>query len=308
MQSPPLPRFEPKRFLVTTDFSVESRIAFPLAVNWATRFGSEIDLIHVWEPPPRFAGSESVILLPDPQETRSQLISGLSTLGETYFPASIPVLPHLFSGHPIPQILRAAEDFHSNLIIMATHGYGGIRHFLLGSVTERVIRRSACPVLSVPGHPSKGTEPIPAIQGPILLTTDFSEASRHAFPCAVSLAQTLGLPLRLLHVVQRFPVDALLGTEITRNTADLLCQNASAELAHLVQGWKQLSGLRVETHVSFGHPAAEIQKAAKAFGAGLLVLATHGHTGLRHAYLGSVAERVVQQAGCPVLVVPAGLP
>ena len=304
----PPTEFRPRRLLVTTDFSGESKQALPWAVSLAQSYQAELDLLHVQEPPPRWAGTESLLLLPPEKSTRTQLESGLRNLAAALIPESITVTPLVRSGKPVAQILRAARDRQSDLLVLATHGYSGWKHALLGSVTERVVRQAPCPVLAVrtrrlrrgaPAEPDSA-----ALLRRILVATDFSENSQTAFPLAWSLARQFDAQLTLISVVQRYPIDALLGTEVTRNTAGILRTQAREELEELRNRLPAPNAMPIELEVAFGHPAQEIARVAQDHASDLIVIATRGHTGLRHAYLGSVAERVVQHAPCPVLVVP----
>lgn len=302
------PEFRPRRLLVTTDFSGESKQALPWAVTLAQSFQAELDLLHVQEPPPRWAGTESLLLLAPEKSTREQLESGLRNLAGALIPDSIPVTPLVRSGKPVAQILRTARDRKSDLMVLATHGYSGWKHALLGSVTERVIRQATCPVLAVRTRRLRrgtGTEPESAAPlRRILVATDFSENSQAAFPLAWSLAKTYDAQITLVSVVQRYPIDALLGTEVTRNTAGVLQAQAREELESLRDRLTAPHRQPLNLEVAFGHPAQEIARVAHDHATDLIVIATRGHTGLRHAYLGSVAERVVQHAPCTVLVVP----
>lgn len=302
------PEFQPRRLLVTTDFSGESKQALPWAVSLAQLYRAELDLLHVQEPPPRWAGTESLLLLAPEKSTREQLESGLRNLASALIPDSVPVTPLVRSGKPVAQILRTARDRQTELLILATHGYSGWKHALLGSVTERVVRQATCPVLAVRTRRIRrgtGSEPESSVAlRRILVATDFSENSQAAFPLAWSLARTFDARITLVSVVQRYPIDALLGTEITRNTAGTLQAQARAELESLRDRLPPPHRQPVELEIAFGHPAQEIARVAQDRASDLVVIATRGHTGLRHAYLGSVAERVVQHAPCPVLVVP----
>jgi universal stress protein A len=136
----------------------------------------------------------------------------------------------------------------------------------------------------------------------IVVPTDFSTESLKAIQHASALAQEFGAVLWLVHVVERppvlpeSPVAAALFTseELTRAARVRLHAWAQDEVDELVPA-------QVEARV--GKPYLEIVDAAKLHDADLIVIATHGHTGLKHAFLGSTAERVVQHAPCPVLVV-----
>lgn len=136
----------------------------------------------------------------------------------------------------------------------------------------------------------------------ILVPTDFSAASLQAIEYASALAKEFGSVLWLVHVVERPPVlqesllaSALLSSEELKRSAKVRLQAFARDEVD------QILPARVEARE--GKPYLEIVNAAKFHGADLIVIATHGHTGLKHAFLGSTAERVVQHARCPVLVV-----
>lgn len=137
----------------------------------------------------------------------------------------------------------------------------------------------------------------------ILCPVDFSPSSERALDFAVDLAKALGAELDLLHVYQ-LPVYALpdgammAGPEFTtRVTTE--SQRALTELCE-----SRASGVITKTHLIEGIPYREIVRMGEDLGAGLIVVGTHGRTGLRHLLLGSVAERVVRSAKVPVITVP----
>jgi nucleotide-binding universal stress UspA family protein len=137
----------------------------------------------------------------------------------------------------------------------------------------------------------------------ILVPIDFSDASRKAVQYAVPLARQFGSHLLLVHVV---PVHYFVGSEfgpvdvpipereLIENSEQALTRFAGEEIGNTVP---------VTTRVSRGQPVHEIVAVAQQAGADLILLSTHGHTGLKHVLLGSVAENVVRYAPCPVLVV-----
>src|SRR5215218_8713131 len=139
----------------------------------------------------------------------------------------------------------------------------------------------------------------------ILAPTDFSGSSAPAVRYAAELAEKFGAELILLHVIQDLALvlpDAVMPTPLP--TADLDQLTASAKVA--LQN--QIAALGLErfnpkAEVRFGSPAGEIDAAAKDLGADLICVSTHGRTGLAHLLLGSVAEKIVRHAPCPVLVV-----
>lgn len=137
----------------------------------------------------------------------------------------------------------------------------------------------------------------------ILVPVDFSEFSAKAIKYAGRFAEQFGAALVLVHVVEpvRYPESVLIPPEMEEANRERL-KLARASLAAFVK--KQVpAGLASEAVTRLGHPFSEISKAAKDFDVDLVVIATHGHTGLKHLFLGSTAERVVRLAPCPVLTV-----
>ena len=136
----------------------------------------------------------------------------------------------------------------------------------------------------------------------ILVPVDFSECSRKALRYALPLAELHQACITLIYVVPHpFAVGEYGGIDYTAIETDLLA-NANKELDTLLKelGSPKTSFLKM---VRTGSAAAEIVHAAKEMIADLIVISTHGHTGLKHVFLGSVAEHVVRHAPCPVLVV-----
>jgi len=141
----------------------------------------------------------------------------------------------------------------------------------------------------------------------ILVPTDFSKGSRQALDYALSFAKQFRSHLVLIHVVEAFPIDYLLGLKSSEEANQWLMEQARERLRDVA---KRLTGTRlgrghVQTVVTFGRPFQQIAKTAQARAVDLIILTTHGYTGLKHIQLGSTAERVVRYAPCPVLVVRA---
>ncbi len=145
-----------RRILVPVDFSPCSRSALELAATLATRFDASIDVLHVWEPPAYVPIDTALATIGSgPPQTLVQiahaeatedleaLLVGLDkrSVGE--------IAGRVASGDPVDVILEAAAAGPYDLIAMGTHGRAGMRHLLMGSVAERVIRRAPCPVLTV---------------------------------------------------------------------------------------------------------------------------------------------------------------
>ena len=136
----------------------------------------------------------------------------------------------------------------------------------------------------------------------ILVTTDLSEVGNAAIPLAFRLARAESASVALVHVVEGLPPNPLYANyRPTRSPEERERAEAEARttLAALVPSDTDVPH---ELHLLRGDPAAEICKAAEELGAGVIVISSHGRTGLKRVLLGSVATRVVQQAKCSVLV------
>jgi nucleotide-binding universal stress UspA family protein len=180
----------------------------------------------------------------------------------------------------------------------------------LGSVAERVVQHSPCPVLVVRHHLRhwNGAGDLRSRTGfrlaTILLPTDFSKCSQTAFEYGLQLARDFGAELRLVHVINShaFPFGdnytALDPAQLLRETE----QAAQKQMCSMAARARARSSVRV----IHGSPAIEICNAANE-DVDLIVMSTHGRTGLGHIFIGSVAEHVVRHAHCPVLVIPSRL-
>lgn len=204
-------------------------------------------------------------------------------------------------GVPAEEILNAAEEIGADLIVVGTHGRTGLSRFLTGSVAEVVLRRAKCPVLALRTPDPKHE---PGEIRVILHPTDFSDRSADALRVARTLARDQGARLILLHVASN---------EITAEGMAVMPVDPRVyrELLDEMRGQLEGPDLKypVETQVREGMAtAAEIQRAAEELHSDLIVMGTHGRTGLGRVLMGSVAEGVLRHSSCPVLTVRAALP
>ncbi len=133
---------------------------------------------------------------------------------------------------------------------------------------------------------------------------DFSDASRAAMEVAADLARRTGAELVLLHA---YPIPGYTFPDGSVVASPKMMQDLADQAERHLEEWRieaaRIAGGRVTTHKAVGEPAAEIVSFARSAGSDLVVVGTHGRTGLEHALMGSVAERVVRRAHCPVLTV-----
>jgi universal stress protein A len=136
----------------------------------------------------------------------------------------------------------------------------------------------------------------------ILVPLDFSETSKKALVYAVRMAEQFGATLTLLNVVEPIATPDFAYHPLMLET-DRIKEAARTRLAALARKLNLPDKLIERTVVRYGSPFAEITGAARSLKVDLIIMTTHGHTGLKHVFLGSTAERVVRHAPCPVLTV-----
>jgi nucleotide-binding universal stress UspA family protein len=205
------------------------------------------------------------------------------------------------------EICKVAVELNVDLIVIATHGYIGRKRMFLGSTAERVVQHSSCAVLVVREHRaySNGSVDPRTPTGfrlkKILAPTDFSECSRAGSDYAFRLAREFKAELRLIHVINphAHPFSDPYAVLNTDNFLDEAGRAAQKKLYTMAAKSKA----RCSVRVIHGSAAAEICNPGDD-DVDLIVLSTHGRTGLRHFLMGSVAEHVVRYAQCPVLVIP----
>lgn len=149
------------RILVPVEYSEHCRRALEVAGAWAERLGASLDVIHVWDHPPLVpqdvqvehpSGDKRSLFELMAENAEREMKEFLATVS---LPAGVTVTHHLESGEPASAILDAAERGAAELIVISTHGRRGFRHFLMGSVAEKIVRLAKVPVLTVPAAPAE---------------------------------------------------------------------------------------------------------------------------------------------------------
>lgn len=296
-----------KEILATTDFSAESLPAVRFALALGGKIGASVTLLHVVQPASSLSGMESVVLARTDSEVAALARAQLEAIARRETTGEGKIATVVRMGKPFHEIALAAGAGAADLIVIGTHGYTGLKRAWLGSTAERVVRHAPCPVLTVPTRThSRRDGKTPAFKlSKILVPIDFSKVSRDALPYAVLLAGNFAAELILFNVVEEFPIDRLMGRELTNQTLAPAMTQAESDLKAMAVRLSESTDARTSVIVRQGTPFAEICHEAKTLGADMIVLTTHGYTGLKHVWLGSTAERVVRHASCPVLAVRA---
>jgi nucleotide-binding universal stress UspA family protein len=199
-------------------------------------------------------------------------------------------------GNASDLILLFAQTHNVELIVMGTHGRRGFDRFVLGSTTDRVMRRACCPVLVVsnPAHNVMTTGPDGKHRlNRILYCTDFSINSERALQYAISLAAEYGAELTMFHVVEGAP-------DLTITEATVAA--CTEQLDKLISD-NQRKHLNIRTALRCGKPYKEIVGYAKELQAHLIIMTARGGDAVDRAVFGSTTYRVIQLGPCPVLAI-----
>ncbi len=206
-------------------------------------------------------------------------------------------------GDPARTIVDTAVSIPADLLVMGTHGRSGFERFVLGSVTEKVLRRAPCPVLTVPPHTSD-TPSDEVLFKNILCAIDFSPASAQALGFALDLARQANGSVTLVHSIE------WLAEEEPRTYAHFnvpefrrhLIADAREQLHALVAG-ESGTWAAIEEVVTVGRAHREVLRLAEESPTDLIVMGAQGRGGVGLALFGSTTHQVVRGAPCPVLTV-----
>lgn len=288
-----------------TDFSNGAATALDHAVHLARHFDAELHLLHVaptfGDDPIHNAFESSVDgddflaeVWADADRQLKAVAAGLST-------ARIRMRRVLTRGAAAaPVILDYARSESADLIVMGTHGRRGLKHVLIGSVTEEVMHRATCHVLTVREQEGPRDEARPIQR--LLVPVDFSALAGPLLQAARDLAGDFGARLDLLHVIKPLPFSVSLTTPVAiQELVPGIREDVYERLETLYRATKGHE-VPVSVHVAEGQPASVILDMAAGQPFDLIMLAPSAMTGLERFFLGSVAERVVRGAPCPVFV------
>jgi nucleotide-binding universal stress UspA family protein len=299
---------EMKHVLCPVDLSGFSRHALEHAMAVAKWYGGKVTALQVLPPvatsiPATPAGFPPVLFTPeDLGAHQAQLTAFLAGAG-----ADVPVDAMVVEGSITAEIVRVARELDVDLLVMGTHGRSGFDRLLLGSTTEKMLRKAPCPLLTVPARES-GAAPGPLLYARILCAVDFSPSSLRALAFAESFAKEADAALTVLHVVEpahSFEAMALSTPGASpfdpemRVTAKRRLQEAISAEARTYS--------HVREAVTDGIPYKEILRVANEVRSELIVMGAHGgHIGLMA--FGSTTNHVVRQASCAVLTLKADKP
>ncbi|MGH9798048.1 MAG: universal stress protein [Candidatus Polarisedimenticolia bacterium] len=296
-----------RKVLCPSDFSEFSGRALLYGSALSKWYGASLYLLHVvpviTQPPAKLPG---FAVHPFGPEERRTLQSELAACASPAMSAGVAVETAVVRGDPVAEILKAAATLPADLLVIGTHGRGGFEHLVLGSVTEKVLRKAVCPVLAVPPQagPPKAEEPL--LFRHILCPVDFSEASVRAVEQAFSLAEETDARITLMHAVEGYQ-ETEEGTPVHLRDGvlqyrDYLRDKARDLLLGLVPA-NATSFCRPAIEVVAGRAWREILRLCAERGADLIVMGVYGRGPIDRMLFGSTTHQVVRQAPCPVLTI-----
>jgi nucleotide-binding universal stress UspA family protein len=295
-----------KHLLVPLDGSRLAEASLPVAALLARKLDAQVTLVHVVErdAPQEIHGDRH---LSDPDEAAAYLDEAATRA----FPAGVVVERHIHTNEVQDvalSIVEHVDELAPDLIVMCTHGRGGLRGWLWGSIAQQVIALGDTPVLLV--HPD-GAEAAPKFACSCLLVPlDGDPDHAQGLAVAASLARVCEARLHLLMVIPTLSTlqgqDSAAGRLLPGAMAAMLDMSEESGGEYLRQQVAQLQaqGLSVRAEVCRGDPAAGIVRTAQETKADLVVLGTHGKTGLDAFWSGSVAYEVASRSHLPLLLVP----
>ncbi len=294
-----------RNILCPIDLSDASVRPLAYAATLARWYAARLTVLHVvptFDPMQVRSGSlgDPVrIVHPMPRE---QVLDELRRALDTIGTATLDVTLAAEAGDAVPTIVDRAVAIPADLLVMGTHGRSGFDRLLLGSVTEKVLRKAPCPILTVPPH-APARAPADFTFQQVLCPMDFSPSALQAFGFALDLARQVGGSVTVLHAIEWLADEARAHAHFNvQEYRQHLVEDAHARLQALLAEQPR-TGCDAEDVVVTGRAYREILEAAAAQEADLIVMGAQGRGGVGLTLFGSTTQQVVRAATCPVLTV-----
>ncbi|MGE4092748.1 MAG: universal stress protein [Candidatus Binatia bacterium] len=284
-----------ERIIVGHSFFPDGDAAVRSAAVLAHRAGAALYLLHIVEPYPLYQRMRFPSLPADAmlEEVVLNMRSQLNELAKRPEFAQLQVETDARVGKPFVELIRTCRDWNANLIAVGVSERGEGR--FLGSTGERILRKSPVPVLLAKRELQVGPKTV-------LIPIDFSPCSKRAAEEGLALVKGFGGRALLLHVMDMaYVYPAAYGAEPIA-IPPLTPEDLEPEWQQFLDGLP-LDGVSFERHTREGRTAPMIAAAAEDYHADLVVIGTHGRTGLSHVLLGSVAESVLHLVQCSIMTV-----
>ncbi|MCK9420518.1 MAG: universal stress protein [Nitrospirae bacterium] len=281
--------------VVGYDESLSSKAALKEASRWVKVHGGKLLLIHAV-----FFDQEEFTILPSQMEKRFEFgtkvcLDAKKSL-QSEFGLNGSVESYICEGEPPEVIVETAQTNKSDLIALGTYGRKGFKRLLMGSVTSQVIMNSPCDVLVVTRECTRCTGKYSSM----LVPFDGSESSKKALVRACELSRLDGGEITVLYVIPRY--EEMMDFFKTETITKSLFQEAE-KIADVAKKLAAEQGVQIKAVVQEGHASDKIIELSDKFKNDLIVMGTHGWSGMNKAIMGSTAERIIANAERPILIV-----
>lgn len=296
------------RFLVPLDGSRLAESVLPVVEQLASRFHAQVTLLHIVEqhPPATIHGERHLTEVVQAQTYLEEIAVRLRS-------SDIPVEIHVHEekeDNVAHSIVQHFQELRADLVIMCTHGHGGLREIIFGSKAQQALQQGTQSILLL--FPKEDDTVLPFKLQRILVPLDGTTTHEQALPTAILIARAFSAELYLVLVIPTLAtlsgdqaVSGLLLPSTTRAILDLSQQDATDYLEHVV-GRCHTEGVVAHAEVPRGDIVPEVLGLVERLNIDLIVLASHGRTGLDALFTGSVASRIAGRRIRPLLLVRAG--
>jgi len=295
-----------KHILLPLDGSQMSEAALPVVVYLAQNLKAQVTLLHVIEKnaPASIHGQRHL-------KTEDEACQYLMDVAEKNFDPSIEVYRHVHSDEvsKVSQsIVQHSDELDPDLIVMCAHGEGGLHDFMVGNIAQQVIAAGSVPVLLLQPQ----TAEVLNFSGfeRILVALDGNPDHESGYQAGLNLAEELKASLHLIQVVPTLstlnPKHSTTGTLLPATTTVLLEIDEENAFEYLQKKLKQTQAkaIQVTAEIARGDPAQQVVQSAEANDSQIIILGTHGKSGLNAFWASSAAPKIVEQTHRPILLVP----
>jgi nucleotide-binding universal stress UspA family protein len=279
--------------LCPVDFFPASEHAFDYAIALAQNYDADVHVLHVVSAVTPTSYEFQLNTAEVLTQLRKHAEEKMKSLVARAEEAGVSAHPETRIGDIDETIVHAVGEHKPDIVIMGTHGRRGFERWFLGSVTERLLRKSPVPVLTTSDAGSRARVP-PDVRR-VLVTTDFSEGTNRAMDYAFAIAQEAPAEVTLLHVMQQPPESR----EPLEGVRKILEDHLDSMVPPEVRNW-----CTVSARVEIGTPYQRVLAVAEETEVDLIVMNIHGIGLWERAVMGATAERVLRAAECPVLAIP----
>lgn len=293
-------QFPNKSILTATDFSEYSKVALDICLGASGCMKTKLYVLHTIEKLPHdYRHLLSSIAHADmKQKLEEDAIAKIKAMIPEEIMEKGDIIPMVRFGKPFLEIIQVAKEENVDLLVIGTHGRTGVDRFILGSVAERLVRKAGCPVMVIKGREYAGFKRI-------IVPIDFSDCSRKALEYAVATAGGHNSRLTILHVYEESFIEPYVNAANSEEEADKIIKEiewANETKYDEFLETVDLRGVEYDKLLIKGIPETEIVETAMEQQADLIVMGTHGRTGVKHILIGSTAEEVVRTVHCDIII------